>query len=185
MPPRGNEIPTIDVSMVVIKTASEEMVLETASKVSVEPIIETTEAQKLIVKGKLLSQKKEQVTILGNKITLTDNVLNPQLLKIMQGGTIVMDEINTSEVKSYTPPVQGSSDKGEVFEAQFFSAVYTPAGTISKYEKITYPNCTGTPFSPSSEDGVFRASELTINSAPNAGEAPYKLEYVSKLPVIS
>jgi hypothetical protein len=54
-----------------------------------------------------------------------------------------------------------------------------------QYEKITYPNCQGVPVAFSSEDGVFRVSEYTINSAPNTGEAPYSIDYVATLPAIA
>lgn len=182
---RGNEIPTIDVALVTVKTkdAATEIGLKTASKIAVEPQVTTQEPSQLIVKGVLLAQKGEQRTLTGNQITLTDNVLNPQLLKIWQGGTLVMDTVDTSKVVSYTPPANG--EKGEVFELSAYSAIYNTAAVITGYEKITYPNCQGSPFAPSSEDGVFRAAELIANSAPEKGQAPYKIEYVKTLPAIS
>ena len=54
-----------------------------------------------------------------------------------------------------------------------------------KYEKITYPNCQGTPITINSEDGVFRLPEYVLNSAPKTGEAPYKISYVKQLPTFS
>ena len=51
-----------------------------------------------------------------------------------------------------------------------------------KYEKITYPNCQGTPITINTEDGVFRLPEYVINSAPKTGEAPYSISYVKALP---
>lgn len=184
---KGNEIPTIDVEMVTIKTddGATEIALKTANKIAVEPQVEEIEPQKLIVKGQLIAQKKGQKVLTGNRITMTDNVINPQLLKVLQGGTIVMDSVDPTKVKSYTPPVSGSTDKGKSFELCCYSAQYNAAGIIVAYEKITYPNCTGNPFSPQTEDGVFRAAELVIDSAPDTGEAPYGIEYVATLPIVS
>lgn len=184
---KGTEIPTIDVVMVTIQTyASDatEYALDTANKIAVEVTTDTSDAVKLIVKGRLIAQKPEQVTVTGNRITLTDNVFNPEVVKILQGGTVKTDA-TTNAVIGYTPPVSGSSDKGQLFMLNAYSAIYNAAGTITGYEKIKYPNCQGQPIALNSEDGVFRASDYVIVSAPNNGEAPYDIDIVDSLPTIT
>ena len=179
-------IPTIDVSLVVVRTGvvdgddtnATEIAVDTANKVGVEPQTETTDAIKLVKLGRLIAQKPATTTITGHQITLTDNVFIPELVKILQGGTVE----GTGDTLTYTPPVAGSTDKGQVFELDCYSAQYDASGQIVRYEKITYPNCQGTPVAMSSEDDVFRVPEYTINSAPKEGEAPYKISYVKALP---
>lgn len=179
-------IPTIDVSLVVVRTGmvggddtnATEIAVDTANKVGVEPQTETTDAIKLVKLGRLIAQKPATTTITGHQITLTDNVFIPELVKILQGGTVS----GTGDTLTYTPPVAGSTDKGQVFEFDCYSAQYDASGQIVRYEKITYPNCQGTPVAMSSEDDVFRVPEYTINSAPKEGEAPYKISYVKTLP---
>ena len=178
------EIATIDCSLVTIETATGEFGFDTANQIGVEPQIETEEAVKLIVKGILRAQKQEVSTITGNQITLNDNLFNPELVLVLQGGEIVYDPTNPDEIVGYNPPVAGSSDKGEVFKLNAYTAQYDASGQIVKYEKITYPNCQGVPIAFGSEDGVFRAPEYTINSAPKNGEPPYKLVYVHQLPAL-
>ena len=112
-------------------------------------------------------------------------MFNPELVLVLQGGTITYDTTDTSKVVSYQPPVAGSDDTGEVFKLNAYSAQYNAAGQIVNYEKITYPNCTGNPVAFSAEDGAFRAPEYTITSAPNTGEAPYVITYVDSLPVLT
>lgn len=195
-PTKGYEIPTIDVSMVTVEVSGgKEIALQTASKIAISVQSETEDSVKLVVKGKLIAQKPEQVTITGNTITLTDNVFNPELVKILQGGTIKYwssaeqsTEGDTDAgfgVSSYTPPVAGSDDKGSPFTLNAYSAIYDAAGLVTGYEKIAYPNCQGTPVALNSEDNVFRAPEYTINSAPKTGEAPYKITYIKELPTVS
>ncbi len=191
---RGNEIPTIDVALVTISVPSrgQELALNTASKLGVNPQTETKDAVKLVVKDRLIAQKPASTTITGHTLVVTDNVFIAEVVKILQGGTIKYfanaegtEESDTDAgfgVKSYEPPVIGSAEKGEVFVLNAYSAIYNAAGTVTGYEKIQYPNCQGVPLTLSSEDGVFRVSEYTINSAPDTGEAPYKLEYVKTLP---
>lgn len=191
-PKKITEIPTIDVAMVMVETDDESFILDTANKIEVEPQIETTDAVKLIVKGRLIAQKPEESTITGNKITLTDNVFSPELVKMLQGGTIKYwssAEHNTTGtsptefgIAGYDPPTTGSGEKGKVFKLHAFSAQYDTSGQIVQYEKITYPNCQGVPVSFGSEDGTFRAPEYTINSAPKSNESPYSISYVTALP---
>lgn len=175
-------IPTIDVSLVVVRTGTEdsgfEIAVDTANKIGVEPQTETTDAVKLVKLGRLLAQKPSETTITGHQITLTDNVFIPELVKIFQGGQIEGEGENLV----YTPPIAGSAEKGEVFELDAYSAEYDASGQIVKYEKITYPNCQGTPITINTEDGVFRLPEYVINSAPKTGEAPYTISYVKTLP---
>ena len=174
----GNEIPTIDVALVTVTTTDGvEIGLATANKLEVNPQTETQDAIKLVVKGVLLAQKPEQVTITGHTLTLTDNVFNPELVKILQGGTIKYwttadmttegDEDKGFGVARYTPPAAGVKNDIKPFTLNAYSAVY---------------NCQGQPVALSSEDGVFRAPEYTITSAPDKGQAPYEIAYVKELP---
>lgn len=183
----GNEIPTIDVELVTVSVddGANEIGLKTGSKVEVTPQVETQDANKLIVKGILIAQKPQITTITGNTIVLTDNVFNPELLKILQGGTITYKSGSSGPITKYEPPVAGSGDKGTPFKLCLYSAVYDAAGLIVTYEKVTYPNCQGTPWAPGSEDNVWRVAEYTINSAPKTGEAPYTIEYVDALPEVT
>lgn len=188
------EIATIDVSLVTIEVDGTEFGFDTASSIEVEPQINEEDAITLVVKGILRAQKPAVSTITGNQITLTDNVFNPELVQVLQGGTIKYwtSAEHTTEgdtdagfgISSYTPPVAGSADKGKVFKLNAYSANYDASGQIVQYEKITYPNCQGTPVALSSEDGAFRAPEYTINSAPKSNEAPYVITYVDELPVL-
>lgn len=178
-------IPTIDVSLVVVRTGTEdnglEIAVDTANKIRVEPQTETTNAVKLVKLGRLLAQKPSETTITGHQITLTDNVFIPELVQIFQGGTIEGE----GDMLVYKPPVAGSAEKGKVFEVDCYSAEYDASGQIVKYEKITYPNCQGTPITINTEDGVFRLPEYVINSAPKTGEAPYTISYVKSLPTFA
>lgn len=181
-----NQIATIDCSLITIEQGGKEFGFDTASKIEVTPQIETNDPVKLVVKGILRAQKPAQSTITGHEIKLTDNLFTPELVLILQGGEITYSGQGTDKViESYTPPVAGSSEKIKSFILNAYSAQYDASGQIVNYEKISYPNCQGTPVAFSSEDGVFRTPEYTINSAPNTGEAPYTMSYVDELPTLS
>ena len=259
---KGNEVATIDVALVTIEDSDGNVIgLKTSNKVQVTPVTETKDAVKLIVKGDLIAQKPQKVTVTGNTIVLTDNVFNAQIVMIIQGGTVtyslkyssvagaigtgtnyikagddylsfnvgsaltnasveyndvsgvleivqgnkrtrksytvtaaapgsgtqitVTSATDESRIKSYTPPTVGDGAQSEPFVLRCYSAIYTAAGLINGYERITYPGCQGTPISFSSEDDVFRVPEYTINSMPDNDEAAYVIDYVPRLPVQS
>lgn len=189
------EIPTIDCSLITIEyvvtpaqgdtpAVTKEFGFETANRIAIEPQTEEQEAVKLIIKGKLKAQKPKQVTLTGNRLTLTDNVFNPELVLILQGGEIVYDTQDTDKIVGYNPPLTGSDDNGEEFILNAYSAQYNAAGQVVNYEKISYPHCTGEPVAFGAEDGVFRAPEYVIDSAANVGERPYQITYVDALPTL-
>lgn len=179
------EIATIDCNLITIELKDgREFGFDTANKLEVEPQIEEEDAVKLVVKGILRAQKPKTSTITGHELTLTDNVFNPELVLVLQGGEIVYDPENPDEIVGYNPPVAGSGDKGEVFTLNAYTAQYDASGQIVKYEKMSYPNCQGVPVAFGSEDGAFRAPEYTVNSAPKTGEPPYRLTYVKSLPIL-
>lgn len=175
-------VATIDVELVVIRTGDDstgvEYALDTANRVQVEPQTSTTDAKQLIKLGRLIAQKLGRTTLTGHQITLTDNVFSPEIVKVLQGGTFSGEGVSMT----YEPPQAGSQAQGEVFELDCYSAEYDASGQIVKYEKITYPNCQGTPVSFTTEDDTFRAPEYVINSAPANGQSPYKISYVEELP---
>lgn len=182
---KGHEIATIDVELVTVSLpdSSDELGLVTASQINVDPQIETTEAIKHIVKGVLIAQKRQVDTLTGNTLTLQDNVFNPELVKIIQGGKIEYDE--EGNFKKYTPPVVGEEYKPVSFTMRVYSGHYDASGLVIDHEMTTYPNCTGVPISLASQDDVFRAPQYTIISAPGDGEAPYEIEMVKDLPKVA
>lgn len=185
---KGQEIATIDCNLVTVQgyeSGDNEMIFDTANQIQLTIDTETTDKVPLIVKGRLIAQKPGEVTVTGNTLVLTDNVMNYDLVKMLQGGTVKFDTVDPTKVIGYTPPVVGSTDKGKIFKTKVYSAIYNAAGTITGYECITYPNCQGDPVSFNVEDGVFRAPEYTIKSMPNNGEAPYDIDIVSALPTVS
>lgn len=179
------EIPTIDVALVTIEVDSREFGFDTANSIEVEPQLNETDPVQLVIKSKLKAQKRGVTTLTGNKITLTDNVFNPELVLALQGGSIQYDTSDSNKIIGYKPPTAASGDTGKTFKLNAYSAQYNAAGQIVQYEKITYPNCTGVPVAFKSVDNEFRTPEYTINSAPDEDEEPYVISYIDALPTLS
>lgn len=182
---KGTEIALIDVDLVTLETydeTPEEVAFQTASQIQVATETETIEAIKLIVKGRLVSQKSKEVTITGSTITLTDNVFTPEAVKILSGGTVTYD--TDGSLKHFEPPTPSATEeeKGKVCKLCAYTSQYDTSGVRIAYYKLTFPNCKGEPFTMGAQDGTFFVNTLTINSAPAKDEPPFTLDKVDKLP---
>ena len=132
---KGNEIPTIDVALVTVEDASGNMLgLNTASQISVTPGTETTDAVKLIIKGVLVAQKPQKTTLTGNAITLTDNVFNPQIVQLLQGGTITY-----SKAYSVTTATAGK----HYFAVDDYYVQFELSAELADGQKLEYNDVSG------------------------------------------
>jgi len=184
---KGTEYATIDATLVTVQTYevdADEIIFDTANQVQVSVATETQDRVPLIVKGRLIAQKPGETTVTGNDITLTDNVMNYELVKILQGGTIKYDKADPTKIIGYSAPAVGTKEKGKRFILRIYSAIYDEGGIVTGYEKTTYYNCEGEPIALNVEDGTFRAPEYTIHSMPTNGETPLDIDIVSELPAV-
>lgn len=123
--------------------------------------------------------------MVGNKITLTDNVFLPEVVKLLQGGTIEFDDEDDTKIVGYTPPnMNATTGLGEVLTVKAYSAQYNSAGTLVQYECIEYETCRAEPVAFSSENGIFRAPVYVLTSTPAASSPPYEITYVAALPTV-
>lgn len=184
---KGHEIATADFSLATITTSEgtpRELGLKTGTQITVDTEFEETDDINNIVKGELIAKKRGQKTITGATLTLTDNVFNPELLQILQGGTITYE--SDGKFKKYSSPAVGDEYTPVPFTLNIYTAQYDTTGLISCYLKYTYYNCTGEPVAYSSEDDTFLAPEYSIKSAPGDGQSHLVIEKtaVDELPVL-
>lgn len=177
-------IPLTDVSLAEITTKSDskKYQFETADEVGTEEVVSEGEEQTLKIKGKIWANKKAEDTTLGYDLTLKNNVFIPEIVKILQGGTLTLTGGETGDFKKYEAPAIGEKPKKEKFDISFYSEEVAPDGPTGRYAKITFPNCQGSKCPISIKDGEYFASELVIKSRPGKGEKPYTIEMVDSLP---
>lgn len=183
---KPDEIATIDAAMIVLtpEDGEEDAIgITTNTEVATEVQTETTDANKLIIKGELKAQKKEKRTVTGIKITLTDNMTVLELAQVVQGGTILRDE--TGKITKYTPPIIGSKEEQKKYTVEVYSACMDSSGDVTGYEKIKYLHCTGEPFAYNAKDDEWRSAQYVLTSLPKKGEPPYDQEIVDALPEVT
>lgn len=183
---KPEEVATIDSVLIVLTPEDgngDAIGVTSNTEVATEVQIETTDANKLIIKGELKAQKPEKKTITGIKLTLTDNMTLIEMAQAVQGGEIVKD--SNGKILKYTPPVVGSGEAQKKYTADVYTAVMDESGDIINYEKTTYKHCTGEPVAYNAKDEEWRTAEYVLNSMPKKGEAPYTVEYVEELPTVT
>ena len=113
---KGHEIPTIDVSLVTAQVGNgDELAFDTASQIAVEPQVNEEDPVQLVVKGILRAQKPSVSTLAGNQITLTDNVFNPELVKILQGHTYALVHVRLLILHHHGPSRPSASHRGDPY----------------------------------------------------------------------
>ena len=182
---RPEEVATIDASLIVLTRENgdgDAFGITTNTEVATEVQTETTDANKLIIKGVLKAQKKEKQTLTGIQITLTDNMTVLDLARAVQGGKILRDE--QGKIIKYVPPIVGEEEEQEKYTVEVYTACMDSSGEILKYEKTTYKHCTGQPFAYNAKDDEWRSAQYVLLCLPKQGEPPYELDYVDELPAV-
>lgn len=183
---KPDEIATIDAALIVLTPedgGEDALGVTTNTEVATEVQTETTDANKLIIKGELKAQKKEKRTVTGIQITLTDNMTVLELARAVQGGTIVKNE--AGKIIRYTPPLIGSKEEQKKYTVEVYSACMDSSGDVTGYEKIKYLHCTGKPFAYNAKDDEWRSAQYVLTSLPKKGEPPYETEIVDTLPEVT
>ena len=158
-------------------------VWDTANKISTTLSINEGQETVLRYKNVIAATNRTEDIAYGIELGLTDNKLQPEVLALIDGGTLTIDSI-TKKATKYTAPVVGSP----VIRKKFDFVVYTEEKDVNNepvgYAKFTYLNCKGKPVNYNLEDGVFMVPEMTIVSRPPSGSSPYEIEFLDELPAV-
>ncbi len=155
----------------------------TASKANAKVAIEAGKKTELIIKGVLKAQKKFDSTIKGVDVEFLDNMFLPEVVALLQGGTVEKDE--NGRFISYTPVSAGTAPNLESFDVDIYTEETDTSGQTLRYARLILPNGKGEPIELGFEDDSFFSAKYIIKTAPSAGEPAYKIEMVDSLPVIA
>ncbi len=131
------------------------------------------------IKNRIVAVNKTEDIQYGSSITLKDTCFQPEVLAIVDGGTI---KGTTGSVTGYSAPKNGEVVKRIPFTLNLYTAEKGTEGEVITYAKFSYPSCKGTPAKFSFKDGEYMTPEYTIVSRPGKGKAPYDIDFVQALP---
>ena len=154
----------------------------TATRANAKVLIESGRRTELIIKGVLKAQRQFDSTIKGVDIEFQDNMFLPEVVALLQGGTVVKD--SEGNFMRYTPPLAGSKPELDSFDVDIYTEETDTSGLALRYAKLSLPNGKGEPIELGFEDDRFFSAKYIVKTAPRAGEAPYVIEMVDELPVV-
>ncbi len=154
----------------------------TATMANAKVNIEEGKKTELIIKGVLKAQKKFDSTIKGVDVEFQDNMFLPEVVALLQGGTVEKD--TQGRFVKYTPIPAGTAPNLESFDVEIYTEETDTSGQTLRYAKLTLPNGKGEPVELNFEDDKFFSAKYVIKTYPAYGEPPYKIEMVTSLPAI-
>lgn len=156
-------------------------VFTTSSEAGITPYMSEGEEKIHRVKNQILGSLRTEDIVLGYDIRLVNNTFCPELLAIVDGGTVTYDEDGTT-FKSYEAPAAGEVVDREKVTVNIYSEEVDCDGDTVSYFKFTFLHAKGKPVEYSIQDGEFYIPEMTLKSRAKKGEKPVKVEVLSELP---
>lgn len=163
------------------------LVFDTASEATYSPTVNEGAETVLRTKNRIIASDRTEDIQYGSDITLKEVVMLPDVLCIVDGGTLKTTVTGSGEsqittIKGYTPPVLGSPVERVKFSINIYTEEKDTDGEVLGYSVFKYPGCKGKPVNFAFKDGEFMTPEYTIVSRPKKGTAPYELDFIKELP---
>lgn len=153
---------------------------ETADEAGLVPDLSEGAEQILRVKNRIIATNRTEDIVIGFGINFKDNVFNPEVFALVDGGELIYDEDETT-VKKYKAPVAGIAVDRTPFTLSVYTEKKDMDGDILGYVKFIYKHCKGKPAEYSIKDGEFMVPELSMISRPKKGESPVEMEFLKTL----
>ncbi|GAA0825263.1 hypothetical protein [Clostridium tertium] len=153
---------------------------DTASEATYAAVVSEGQETILRAKNKILATNKTEDIQYGSDVNLTQVVMVPEVLAIVDGGTLTK---TLDKVTGYRPPAMGEVVNRTGFKLRIFTEEKDGDGETLGYQCFEYPGCKGKPVSFNFKDGEFMAPAYTISSRVKKGTAPYNLDFLDELPV--
>lgn len=164
------------------ETPEQYRLTDVASEAEVTAFISEGEEKELRVKNNIKAQNNTEDIVKGYDIRLVSATMVPEILALVDGGTIKYDDTDPNKIVGYDAPVVGETVKRTPFTAKIYTAEKDVDGSDVSYVCFNYLHCKGTPVNYSLVDGEFFAPELTFKSRPKMGEGPVNIDFLDELP---
>lgn len=157
---------------------------DTAEEAKLEPAVSEGEENILRVKNRIVATNRTEDIAYGYEIDLSDNVLIPEILEVVDGGALRYDDVETDLVVGYDAPVSGQTVSRQLFTINLYTEEKDADGETLKYAKLSFLHCKGKPVGWELKDGEFFVPQFKVSSRPKKGEKPYTLDFVDTLPEV-
>ena len=177
------EIEELDPTTQLPKVSGAKFRVDTAETAELEAI--TSEGTEDVKRNdtRILAIVRTPDLLYGYNLTFKDNTFDPEIMALVEGGTVKKESGETGAITGYDSPMLSS---GATNMKPFRMTLYVPnyvGDSIINYVKIVLNNCTGT--APSMNLGKeFFAPEFNVKAreATKASLPIKSMEYVTELP---
>lgn len=174
-----------DVALAVIRTKNKNYAVKTASEVEFKAVVEQGQEKVLRKKDTILALTKTNDLVKGYDVVMTDLLLHPEVLGIVEGGVVQNASEDGGTFKNFKGPVAGAPVVREAVGIDFYCENVDTGGKIESYMKFSVENCKGKPTDLVFKDGEFYTPKLTMESRPEKGQNTIDVELVKTLPDIT
>ena len=134
------------------------------------------------VKDRIIARNKTEDIVLGYEITFKNNTLSPELLALIDGGTLEFDPVETTKCIGYDAPVAGQTVNRIPFTINVYTEEKETDGSTKEYAQFIYKHCKGKPVDWKFKDGEFFVPEMKAESTPKKDESPVEIDFLDALP---
>lgn len=157
--------------------------ITTADEGTYTPVVSEGSENILRTKNTIHAIDSKEDIQYGSDIKLKDLLFTPEVLAIIDGGTIKTSTVETvTKVTGYEGPVVGQPVKRKKFTLDIYTEEKDTSTETVGYQKFSFPGCKGTPVEFSFKDGEYMSPEYTVKSRPGKGKAPFDLDFLEQLP---
>ncbi|WP_123053149.1 Ig-like domain-containing protein [Clostridium sp. JN-1] len=171
---QGMPIANIALAEIINEVTGQRYYFDTAEKADIKPDLSKGKEDILRVKNRIIAMNRTEDICIGYNIKLTDNTFPPELMCLVDGGTMTSS--------GYEGPQIGVAVNKTPFTLNLYSEEKDYDSSTVKYVKFGFKHNKGTPVEFKFEDGKFYVPEFESHSRPKKGEKPVYIEYVDRLP---
>lgn len=171
---QGMPIANIALAEIINENNGQSYYFDTSEKADAKPDLSKGKEDILRVKNRIIAMNRTEDICIGYNVKLTDNTFPPELMCLVDGGTMTSS--------GYEGPEIGVAVNKTPFILNLYSEEKDYDSSTIQYVKFSFKHNKGTPVEFKFEDGKFYVPEFESTSRPKKGEKPVYVEYVSSLP---
>ena len=173
-----------DIEAAVFTTATKSYLFTTASEANAKPAVSQGQEKELRKLNVIFALNKTEDIIKGYDIDLTNVLMHPELLALVNGGVATFSG-DPLVFASYADPVAGTVTTRTPGRLDLYTAIKDTDGNTESYLKWAFPECKGKPMDISMKDGDFFMPKLTFMSRPATGSSPLEVTPAAALPTVA
>ncbi|MBC2579994.1 hypothetical protein [Clostridium sp. DJ247] len=169
----GKALVNIVRTEIVNERTGDTYIFETQDSCEIKPDLSQGKEDILRVKDTIYAINNTEDICIGYEIKMTDSLLTPQLMALVDGGTFVAGK--------YEAPKAGV----KVNRDKYTLIIYTEEKDYTEtcgYAKFTFKHNRGKALDFKLKDGAFYVPEFNSKSRPVRGESPVEIDFLTTLP---